>query len=259
MNFENFIVEKKCGIARIVFNRPQIMNALDLNGVEELAAALDAVENDDEVKVVILTGTGRAFCAGGNLNFFLKLYDEGIEAIRHFIVQTNKIVDKIVTMKKFLISSVNGDAMGGGFSFVLASDMVIASEKARFGLTFMKIGLVPDTGANYTLPRLIGPLKAKELFVTGDIISAAEAFKLNLVNKIVPADQLEIVTSEMAVRLSGNSGLAMGLVKELVNKSLAADGIRTVMEYETEYQTDCLHSKEANALIQKFINPSFRQ
>ena len=254
MDDKSIIVRKESNIGWIVFNRPQVMNALDLNGVDEFASALDEMENDETVKVVVLTGAGRAFCAGGDFNFFLKLYSQGSQSVQNFISHVNDIVLKIANMSKFVIASVNGDAMGGGFSFALASDMIIASENARFGLTFIKIGLVPDTGVTYILPRMIGPMRAKELFVTGDIINASEAFRLNIINRVVPADQLEHFTLEVAKKLSHNSLMAMGLTKALVNKSLATGEFQTVLEYETEFQTMCLQGEDSHNLIQNFLD-----
>lgn len=253
MDCKSIILRKESNIAWITLNRPQMMNALDLDGVDEFASALDDIENDENIKVVILTGAGRAFCAGGDFNFFLSLYAEGSHAIQHFISRVNETALKIFNSRKFIIASVNGDAMGGGFSFALAADMIIASEKARFGVTFIKVGLVPDTGISWFLPRIIGPMKAKELFVTGDIISAAEAYQLGMVNRVVPPDQLESAGTELATKLARNSLTAMALTKSLANRSLAAGNLEAALHDEFEFQTVCLQSEESHNLIQGFF------
>ena len=253
MEYKGIEVRKREGAAWIIFNRPLMMNAFDLEAVDEFAGALDELGNDESVKVVVLTGAGRAFCAGGDFNFFLSLRAQDSQTIKHFITEVNKVVLKIVNQKKVVIASVNGDAMGGGCSFALASDLIIASEKARFGMTFIKIGLVPDTGATYLLPRIVGPLKANELLMSGNIINAPEALQFGMVNRVVPADQLERVTAELAQKLSGNPPMAMGIIKALVHKSVATDDLATALEYETDAQIGCLQSETFNALIQNFL------
>lgn len=244
---------KEGSVGWIIFNRPKVMNALDLDGVQEFLSVLDDMENDGNIKAVILTGSGNAFCAGGNLTFFLRLFEEGIDSIRHFIIQSNRIITKILSMKKFVIAAVNGDAMGGGVSYVLASDMAIASEKARFGLSFMKIGLAPDTGLTYMIPNLVGLQRAKELFSMGAIISASQAMEMNMINKIVPPDQLLNTASEAAQRIACNSSIAMGSMKKLVNNIYDSVDFEAVLNDETELQTLCLQSKESNDLIKKFF------
>lgn len=229
------------------------MNALDLEAIDEVIAALDDIEDDENTKVLILTGAGRAFCVGADVGALLSLYHKGDQSTRDFISRAHKVPLKLVDMEKLVIAAVNGDAVGGGCNLALASDIVIASEKARFGQVFIKIGGVPDTGGTYFLPRIVGPNKAKELFVTGEIINAAEALRLGMVNSVVPANQLESETVRLARKLAHNPPKAMGLTKTLVNRSLATGDLATMLEYEAEAQTMCLQSEEASRLIQNFL------
>jgi len=253
MGSKSIIVVKKEGVAWVIFNRPDVMNALDIEAVDSFYESLDELDNDESIKVVILTGAGKAFSAGGDFNLFLELQAKGNDATQSFFSKVSRVVLKIAKLKKFVIASVNGDAMGGGFGFALASDIIIASEKARFGLTFIKIGLVPDSGITYFLPRIVGYHKAKELFVNGEIINAEKALQLNIVNNVVPDDQLETITADMAKKLSTNPATAMGFIKRLVDTSMSTGDLAAIIELEMEAQTVCFQSEEANSLIQDFF------
>ncbi|UCC59713.1 MAG: enoyl-CoA hydratase/isomerase family protein [Dehalococcoidia bacterium] len=218
MEFTNIIYEKNEGVAKIVLNRPDVLNALDPKTLEEMYAAIEDIESDISVRVAIITATGRAFCTGADLtgiatippdkprDYFLRLWNQVFSAIENVSVPT--------------IAAINGMAYAGGLELVLVCDLAIASEEAKLSDQHANRGLVPGGGASQRLPRLIGVRKAKELLYTGDRISPAEAERLGLINEAVPADKLEEATNELAQKLLVKSPMALKAVKKLVNRGM---------------------------------------
>ena len=169
------------GIAVITLNSVETLNALDSELIYELNQVLDKVENDSKVKIVLVTGKGKAFSAGGNVKSMGdRTTLETIEIMSH----ATRVITRITEMKKIFISAVNGYAMGAGFSLALACDIILAQKNAKFGLSFINVGLVPDCGLLHFLPKIVGPWKAKELIFSGAIITAEEAFQYGIVNQI---------------------------------------------------------------------------
>lgn len=228
MNFETIIYEKKEGIATITLNRPHKLNALSLATYEELDRALDAAEADPEVKVLVLTGAGdRAFCAGDDINTF-----EGFTpaSARSFLKKVlMPIFLKIEKLDKPVIAAVNGMALGGGFELALISDITIASEKATFGLPEPRLGLYSVLGV-IRLADAIGVKRARELMLTCDTIDAREAERIGLVNKVVPADQLEAAARETAQKIMSIAPLSASLTKAALNRMLGGEDIEYSME-----------------------------
>ena len=218
MKFSNIIYEKKEGVAKITLNRPDVLNALDPTTLEELYAACQDIENDMSVRVAIITAKGRAFCTGADLtgianippdkprDYFLRLWNKTFSAIENVSVPT--------------IAAVNGMAYAGGLELVMVCDLAIAAEEAKLSDQHANRGLVPGGGASQRLPRLIGMRKAKELLFTGDRIAPAEAERLGLINKVVPAAKLEEAANELAKKLAGKSPMALKAVKKLVNRGM---------------------------------------
>jgi enoyl-CoA hydratase/carnithine racemase len=218
MEFSNIIYEKKEGLAKITLNRPDVLNALDAKTLEEMLAAVEDINGDISVRVAVISATGRAFCTGADLtgvanippgkprDYFLRLWNKTFSAIENVGVP--------------VIAAVNGMAYAGGLELVMVCDLAIASEDAKLSDQHANRGLVPAGGASQRLPRLIGVRKAKELLYTGDRISPAEAERLGLINKVVPADKLEEATNELAGKLLAKSPMALKAVKKLVNRGM---------------------------------------
>lgn len=214
MNLEHILLEKVDHIATITLNRPEKMNAFGGLMRQEIVDVLDDVANDPEVRVVIITGAGKAFCTGGDVTEFASGTQQALSkqtpSERHAM---SKAVLAINSMEKPVIASVNGVAAGGGCNLALACDIIIASEKARFGQVFTRRGVHPDWGGIYFLPRLVGYAKAAELIFTGEVIGAEEAFRIGLVNKLVLHEQLVSATHELAERIAKNAPIPIAFAK----------------------------------------------
>ena len=202
MNFKNILLEKKEGVAKIIINRPPL-NILNIDALVEMNQALAELRTDDEVKVVVITGAGdRAFSAGVDVGDHLG------EKMPKMVEIFNKLFISLIEVDKPTIAVVNGLALGGGCEIVAGCDMAIASEKAQLGQPEIKLGVYPPP-ASVLLPRLMGRRKAFELILSGDSISAKEAERVGLVNKVVPEAELEKATEEFIKRFTANSGLAL--------------------------------------------------
>ena len=215
---ETLSVETTDGVCVITFNRPDSLNAINDGFTSELAAALRSAEKDANVRVVVLTGAGRAFSSGQDLGDLKAKYVPGHvpalgDDLRH---RYDPIVKKLRSMEKPVIAAVNGVAAGAGCSLALACDMRIASEHAAFIEVFVHVGLVPDSGSTWTLPRLVGLARAMELCCTGRKVGAEEAERIGLVNRVVPADELMTATMKLAGQLANLPCRAIGLTKRLL-------------------------------------------
>lgn len=220
MVYENLIYEKKDGIAQITINRPEVMNAISPALLSEIKAALEEVRKDDKVGVVVLTGKGRAFSAGVDLK---SLGDRKLEGGRVGPILDDPgrdVINAIQAIPKVVIAMVNGYCFTGALEIVLACDLIIASEEAKFGDTHVRWGLRPSWGMSQRLPWLIGVLKAKELSFTADMITAQEAERIGLVNMVVPAEKIEETVQELAKKIIANSRQAVAAYKYLYNCSL---------------------------------------
>lgn len=223
MTYNKIILEKKNGIAKITLNKPQSLNAVDEELLSELVAALDDIEKDASVNVVILTGAGRAFSAGRDLKGVLEGREwAGGERYR-----------ALEDLSKPVIAAVNGHCFTGSFELVMCADIIIASENAVFGDTHARFGITPGGGQTQRLPRQIGAKKAKELLFTCDTISASEAERIGIVNKVVPPEKLEEAATEMAEKILKNIPAAVRAIKSLVNRGMKTD-LETGLKMEAE-------------------------
>ncbi len=258
MSEKNVLLEIQGGIAKITLNRPSSLNALNKQIVDELMEALLQTQMDNSIRVVIITGNGRAFCAGGDLLYLQSL--DTIVAAREFIKKVGNLVEKIMNMEKPVIAMVNGIAAGAGFNLALACDIIYCSSSARFAQSFAKVGLVPDCGGMYLLPRIVGLHKAKELMFTADIIDADQAYQLGIVNKVIADDDLANTTIQFAQRLESSAPIALGLMKKIINKSDNLD-LPSVLEFEADIQSLCMqtgdHTEGVNAFKDK-RKPEFK-
>lgn len=250
MTYSTILVEKKDNIAKITLNLPDKLNALDLVMREELKEEIFSYQTDPDVKVVVITGAGRAFCAGGDIATM-----KGVEspAGRDRLKNVQKLVKYMVELEKPIISAVNGAATGAGFHIALASDIIIASEKAKFAESFAKIGLIPDMGGFYFLPLRIGVHRAKELMFTGRLFDAAEADRMGLLNKLVPHEQLEEETMALAQSLAQGPGRSYAMTKSALNNWPAS--LQTMLEIEANMQSISFATRDfqegMNAFLEK--------
>jgi len=221
MEFENTLYEKSEGIATITINRPEALNALNKQAVQEISSRLDDAEKDETVKVIVITGAGdRGFCVGLDLKAV-----KGINAVdgMNLSLLGQRLTKKIEELTKPVIAAINGYALGGGLELAMSCDLRIASENARVGQTELNVGLIPGWGGTQRLPRLVGIGIAKEMIFTGKMIDAKTAEKLGLLNKVVPSDKLKSTVKEAAAELMTKPPVGIQLVKQLINSSIEID------------------------------------
>jgi 2-(1,2-epoxy-1,2-dihydrophenyl)acetyl-CoA isomerase len=226
-------VDPASRVATVTLNRPDALNALTVPMKVDLLAALRRLERDDAVRALILTGAGRAFCAGQDLRERLEpdAAPLGVEVRQRY----NPIILLMRNLPKPIVGAINGVAAGAGASLALACDIRIASETASLALAFGRVGLVPDSGATWLLPRLVGAARAAELALLGDAVSAADAARLGLFGRVVPADALASEASSVAARLAAGAPRAIALTKRALNASWERD-LETALEYEAHLQ-----------------------
>jgi 2-(1,2-epoxy-1,2-dihydrophenyl)acetyl-CoA isomerase len=226
-------VDAGAGVATITLNRPDALNALTVPMKQALLAAFRSVARDRAVRAVILTGAGRAFCAGQDLRERLQpdAAPLGVEVRERY----NPIVRAMRALPKPIVAAINGVAAGAGASLAMAADLRIASEAASFALAFGRVGLVPDSGATWLLPRLVGVTRAAELALLGDSVDAADALRLGLVGRVVPADQLATEAGAVAARLAAGAPRAIALTKRALDAAWQHD-LDAALDYEAHLQ-----------------------
>ena len=224
MKFNTIIVarEGKEGVGKLTLNRPDALNAINVQLLTEMGAAVQEIEKDTWVKVLVITGAGRAFCAGADLKGVKGLLDDQ-EKAEEFLRLWHKVFNAIENLPKPVIAAVNGIALAGGLELIQVCDIAIASEGARLGDQHANFGLVAGGGGTQRLPRLVGVRKAKELLLSGNWLSPAEAERIGLWTRVVPADQLDNAVAEMAKRLASKSPVASKTIKALVNQGMQTD------------------------------------
>jgi 2-(1,2-epoxy-1,2-dihydrophenyl)acetyl-CoA isomerase len=241
------------GVALLVMNRPDRLNALNGELAVALSEALGRAAGNPSVYVVVLTGAGRAFCAGGDLGLIGKGRQSGnVAGLEPVLRAGMQIVLKMRTMPKPVIAAVNGAAAGAGMNVALAADIRIASEEASFGQNFAKVGLYPDYGGTFFLPELVGPAKAAEMFYTGDMIDARTAERLGLVNRTVPAAQLETEVRALALKIAQGPPIAIRAAKAALFASKGAQ-LEQALEEEVQYQLECFRSEDCAEGITAFF------
>ncbi|MBX7141719.1 MAG: enoyl-CoA hydratase/isomerase family protein [Chitinophagales bacterium] len=231
--FETLLLEKQNGKAVIKLNRPEVYNAFNEAMKKELQEALKDVERDKAVRVVIITGEGKAFCSGQDLKDAMNMPNRSFK--QSLDTGYNPIIRAMRNMPKPIICRLNGVAAGAGCSVALACDLIIAAEEASMTEIFINIGLVLDSGSSYFLPRLVGSAKAFELATTGRKFSAKEAFDMGIVNHVVPLSGLDDAVDDMAKFYANAPTKAIGLMKKMLNKSFHSD-LDTMLDYEAYCQ-----------------------
>jgi enoyl-CoA hydratase/carnithine racemase len=218
MAYENLLYEVKDGIARITFNRPTVLNALNRKTIEELGECLNAARNDDAVRVLILTGSGeKAFVAGADIN---ELAKQTPVNGKEFGLFGQAVIHRLETLGKPSIAAINGFALGGGCEVALACTMRIASKNAKLGQPEVKLGILPGYGGSQRLPRLVGRGVAHELILTGEMITADEALRIGLVNRVVELSELLATAEAIAKKIAANAPLAVKYAMEAVERGM---------------------------------------
>ncbi|KKC30374.1 3-hydroxybutyryl-CoA dehydratase [Caldanaerobacter subterraneus subsp. pacificus DSM 12653] len=250
VEYKNIEVKIEKGIATITINRPKALNALNTETLEELKNVLEVLQNDDGVKVIVITGAGeKAFVAGADIS---EMKDMSVFEAKKFAELGQKVFRKIELMKKPVIAAVNGYALGGGCELALACDIRIASRNAKFGQPEVGLGIIPGFGGTQRLPRIVGVSKAKELIYTGDMIDAEEALRIGLISKVVEQDKLLEEAYGIAKKIMSKGLVAVSLAKEAINKSLEVD-IDSGMEYEANAFAMCFGTQDQKEGMVAFL------
>jgi 2-(1,2-epoxy-1,2-dihydrophenyl)acetyl-CoA isomerase len=222
VGYQTLVLDRSGSIAIITLNRPDARNALDMAMRRELVAVLDEIEADASARVVVLTGAGGHFCSGGDVKTMRDKRHTAAEG-RARVELLNRMVLRLVDFPRPTIAMVDGYAVGAGSNLALCCDLIVASERAKFGELFWKIGLVPDGGGTWLLPRVVGMARAKELIFTADIIDAAEAARIGLVNRVVPVAELEKTTRALAEKIAAGPPSVLRMAKHMVNRAATSD------------------------------------
>jgi 2-(1,2-epoxy-1,2-dihydrophenyl)acetyl-CoA isomerase len=246
-------------VATITLDRPEAMNSLTAEVKAGLLESLRRAADDPEVRAVLLTGSGRAFCAGQDLREHAANLEAGRGLAGTVREHYNPIVELIATMGKPVVAAVNGVAAGAGAALAFACDLRVASEKARFALAFAGIGLAPDSGASWTLQRLVGPGRAAELMLLGEPLDAARALELGVVTRVVPADDVLKAAHELAVRLAQGPTLAYAATKRALAYA-ATHSLPEALAFEADLQDACAATHDHLDATRAFLakeRPSF--
>jgi enoyl-CoA hydratase len=249
MEFECIIYEKQAGIATIKLNRPQVLNAMNKQLWIDFQEALEDVKNDAEIKVLIITGEGRAFSTGADLK---DSKDRTPEQYRDYLVELQETSRKIIRFEKPTIAAINGFALGSGYELALACDIRIAAEEAKIGSPEARVTSSVTGGAMRLVQDLIGPGKAKELLFTAEYIDGKEAERIGLVNRAVPLEKLIETTREMAAKIAENSSFSIKMIKQGLNMARGEVSLEALMDYEIEACLACVFTKERQESLQEF-------
>lgn len=218
----------------------------------EMVGALDELEADPAARVVIVTGAGGHFCAGGDLRSMREKRLSAAEG-RARVESLNRMVKRLVEFPRPTIAMVDGVAVGAGANLALCCDLIVASDRAQFGELFWKVGLIPDGGGTWLLPRAVGLARAKELMFTADLIGAAEALRIGLVNRVVPAAELAATTRALAERIAAGPPAVLAMVKQLVNRAAASD-LASALDLEAFAQGQALAGPDHQEGLQAFFD-----
>lgn len=250
MDYQTITLEKRESIAILTLNRPERLNAISPQMSEEIFSALNEVDDDDEIRVLVITGAGRGFCAGADVGGMAGGAQEGSgtasgaeEKRQRLIRGAGRVIPKLQKLQKPTIAMVNGAAVGAGFDLALACDLRVGSENARFMNAFVRIGLFPGWGGTWLYPRVMGLGKALEYLYTGDFMEAKEAEKLGVLNRLVPADELEKETMALAGKIASGPPLSMRLMKLQVYEGLQMD-LETALQMAAACETITLTSED---------------
>ena len=245
------------GIATLILNRPDKLNALNAEVSTALNAALERIAADNSVRVVVLSGAGRAFCSGGDLGAIGRGRERNeIQELGPILRSGMQAVLKMRMMPQPVIAAVNGPAAGAGMNIALAADMRIAADVASFGQNFSRVGLFPDYGGIYFLPELVGPSVAAEMFYTGEMIDAQTALRLGIVNRVVPSAQLETEVRTLAQKIAQGPSIPIRAVKRALFAS-QKEALTRALDHEVEQQMKCFYSEDCQEGVRAFLEKRY--
>lgn len=259
---KSFLYKVENNVAYITLNRPERLNALTFEVYRELTDTFIELRDEKEVRAVVIKGEGRAFCSGGDVHDIIgELFSRDMQGLLEFTRMTCELVKNIRTLHKPVIASLNGTTAGAGACIALASDIRIAAEEAKIAFLFVKVGLSgADMGAAFLLPRVVGIAKATELLMTGDFVTAQEAEKIGLCNRVVSLDKLEAETKAMAEKLASGPGFSLAMTKELLNREMETS-LDTALEWEAQAQAICMQHPDYREAYEAFVEkraPKFK-
>jgi 2-(1,2-epoxy-1,2-dihydrophenyl)acetyl-CoA isomerase len=253
MSYQHLTLDRTEQIATITLARPDAFNALNLDLGRELFHAVLEVDEDRTVRCIVITGAGKAFCAGGDVKHFAESLPRIGILVKELTTYLHGAVSRLARTEKPVIMAVNGIAAGGGLSFALAGDLVIAAESARFTMAYSRIAATPDGSSSYYLPRLIGLRRAMELYLTNRVLSAREALEWGLVTRVVPDAELRSAVATLARELAQGPTRAFGGAKRLFHQS-TWESLETQMELEAQAIAASGHTEDFRAGVTAFAN-----
>jgi len=259
MQFQTLLYEKADGVGKVMLNRPEKLNAINLEMLEEMGAFLQEIMVDEEVSVILLTGQGRYFSAGADLEILSKLEPASfrLNQDRYW----NRVFCELEEIQKLTIAALNGPAIGGGVELALCCDLRYAVEEATLRFPQIDFGLVPDAGATVRLPVLVGPARAKEIILSGEPLSAREAAGLGLVNRVFPQEEFSREVGEIAGKMAKKPPLALGVGKQLINREIRKADTRAGLEEVTDAQSFLITTEDYREGVRSFFekrSPVFR-
>ena len=260
---KSFLYHVRDEVGWITLNRPERLNALTFEVYRELTDTFAALRDESEVRAVVITGAGRAFCSGGDVHDIIgELFKRDMQGLLEFTRMTCELIRNIRTLPKPVIASLNGTTAGAGACIALASDIRIAAPLAKIAFLFVRVGLSgADMGAAYLLPRVVGLAKATEMLYTGDFVSAEEAQRIGLYNRVVAAEELTDATQELAARLAKGPAFSLAMTKEMLNRELEVS-LDTALEWEAQAQALCMQHPDYREAYEAFVEkrePRFKK
>jgi 2-(1,2-epoxy-1,2-dihydrophenyl)acetyl-CoA isomerase len=250
--YETVLYEKDKGVATIALNRPEKLNAFDATMHEELYSAFDGAAADEEIRCVVLRGEGRGFSAGADLAEVVQSTDGDPDLGEYLRSTYSRLVQRMVAIEKPIVAALHGPVYGAGVGIALACDLRIAAESAKFSVAFIKIGLMPDAGVTFFLPRVVGLGRAMQMSMLGDAVDAEEAYRIGLVNEVVPEDALAEEARKLAEQLAAMPTGALGRIKHSLYASFETD-LETALEHEAEGQTFCGYTQDHKEGVAAFF------
>jgi 2-(1,2-epoxy-1,2-dihydrophenyl)acetyl-CoA isomerase len=260
MAYQHLTVERAANVATITLNRPDAYNALNLPLGRELFSASIELDEDPDVRCVVITGAGRAFCAGGDVKDFVDNLPRIGAHIKELTTYLHGAISRLARSDKPVIVAVNGVAAGGGFSLALSGDLVVAAESAKFTMAYSKIAASPDGSSSYFLPRLVGLRRAMELYFTNRVLTAREAVDWGMITRAVPDTELKGAVAALAAELAQGPSRSFGIAKRLLHQS-TWESLETQMELEAQGIAACGHTEDFRAGVTAFAQkgtPTFR-
>jgi 2-(1,2-epoxy-1,2-dihydrophenyl)acetyl-CoA isomerase len=257
MTQEHLLVEKLGPVLALTLNRPESLNAFSAEMVLGLTTAVRNAQNDPDVQVIVLSGAGRSFSAGGDVK---TMGQAGPTQVYEHIGRLNELILTMKETEKPIIAAVHGFAAGAGFNLALACDLIVAAEGSKFALSFSKVGLVSDGGGSYFLPKLIGPHLAKQFFFSAEPIAAERLYQLGVINSLIPLENLQEETTKLALKLAHGPGRAFGKQKKLIDHSLTSS-LEEILEQERLTQVLMVQTEdhqEGVAAFKEKRNPAFK-